>query len=234
MPLPPDDRIDTDDQHDHPLTPSDVDTDVAFADSVTEELPGVPFAIEVGFHTTTVERIDLERDDDETITDWIRDAVDQALVEADVDAPACDEPLEGRPADYEPERDMPDGEIIERAAFLGHGPLQIEIEFPAGVLAAMLSVRGNSTVGEWIRDAVRLRFVAIDTEIEHRPTVTVDVPAEVVQRARLRAQHRVARNPDESREDALREVLLEYVTVEPEYVVEAGEIIASLADDASA
>jgi hypothetical protein len=226
-----DDTDDSTEPDDEP--PASIDTNVdAFREKIEHPAAGEPFAIDVAFRAGRLRRVDLEREESESFTDWIRDAVDErrACVEHG-DVPKGDEPPRSWPVDYTPEHDTPDEELIAAVSPAAPGDwIPVTVEVPAGVLDAVERNRGErQPVADWIRGAVVLRFSAINREVEIQPPVRVDVPPAVAQRARLWAEHKVARTPGENYHDALRDALLGLVQPQTEYLVD-GEPIASFAN----
>jgi len=213
--------------------PASIDTDVdAFREKVEHPAAGEPFAINVAFRAVTLRRVDLERGEGESFTDWIRDAVDERLAcVKHHDVPKGDGPPRSRSVDYIPEHDTPDEQLIAAVSPADSGDwIPVTVEFPAGVLNAVARNRGErQPVADWIRGAVTIRFLGVDRELEIQPPVRVDVPSAVAQRARLWAEYKVARDPDENYHDALRDALLGFVQEQTEYIVD-GEPIASFAN----
>jgi len=227
-----DDTDDSTEPTDEP--PAAIDTDVdAFREKVARAAAGEPFAIDVAFRAVTLRRVDLERDDTEPFAEWIRDAVDERLAYiGHEDVPKGNEPPRSRPAGYTPDDDTPDEKLIAVVSPADPGDwIPVTIEFPAGVLDAVAQARDEqqSIVG-WIRGAVLVRFLKENREVEIQPTVRVDVPPAVAQRARLWAEYQVAEDPEENYQDALRDALLDLVQPQTEYLVD-GEPIASFAGE---
>lgn len=213
-----------------PRPPASIDTDIcSFSQKVERAAPGEPFMIDVALRAVTVRRIDLEREDGETFCEWIRTAVDGRLeLTKHGDVSKGDEPPRSRPADYTPTYDTPDEEIIAETSKADLDEwLSITVEFPAGVLTALLEdCREQGDVGEWIRSATRIYLSQLEREHVLRPTVSVDVPAEIAQRARLRAEYGAIHNESKDYQAALIDALFQLVEPQTEFTVD-GTVLVS-------
>jgi len=213
----------TDDSTD-PEKPADLDAELDI-EKVERATPGEPFFLDVDFYAVTLQRIDLERGN-ETLAAWIRDAL-QGIV-----APDADGDYVGRPADYTPTHDSPDGELIERVSAADPGDcLAVRVEFPAAILVAAWESGLADPLAEGIRRVASVRLAKIERRERLQPTVTVEVPPEIATRARLKAEYALVRKPDKNYHNALRDALLGLVEPQTEYVVEGGNVIASFDDD---
>lgn len=203
-----------------------------FESAIANASHGEPFAVDIALRAIVLRRVDFERELGESFADWIRSAVDQRL--ASITDGAVD-PFEGvergRPSDYTATHDMPDDDVVAAVEEANAGDwVGVTVEFPAGVLLAVADeCDDDEEIVDWIRRAVEWRFNAIDNDIELTPAVRVDVPDEIAQRARLKADHLAIEKPDTTYQEELRDALLEYVQAQAEYVV-SGEVIASFAD----
>lgn len=216
-------NTDTDDSTD-PENPADLDAEPDI-EKVERATPGEPFIVDVGFYAVTLQRIDLERGD-ETLAAWIRDAL-QGVV-----APDADGDYVGRPADYTPAHDSPDGELTERVSAADPGDcLAVRVELPAAVLVAAWESGLADPLAEGIRRTVTVRLSKIERRGRLQPSVTVEVPPKIATRARLKAEYTLVRKPDETYHNALRDALLGLVDPQTEYVVESGDVIASFDTD---
>ena len=214
--------------------PASIDTDVdAFHEKLRVAGAGEPFAIDIAIRAVTLRRVDLERAESESFGDWIRGAVDEKLSHVGItDIPKGDEPPRTRPKGYTPDDDMPEEQLIAAVSQADPGDwIPVTVELPAGVLNTVARNCGeHQPVADWIRSAVQMRFAAANQEARIQPTVRVDVPPAVAQRARLWAEYQVVKSPDGDYHDALLDALLALVEPQTEYLVD-GEPIASFADD---
>lgn len=214
--------------------PASIDTDVdAFREKLRLAGAGEPFAIDVAFRAVTLRRVHLECAGSESIAGWIRGAVNEKFDHlGHLDVSRGDEPPRTRPEGYTPDDDSPDALLVGAVSRADPGEwIRVTIEFPAGVLEGILEDCGEGqSVANWIRGAVLVRFAVADREARIQPTVRVDVPPAVAQRARLWAEYRLVRDPEADYDNALRDALLQLVEPQAEYVVD-GEQIASFADE---
>ena len=212
-----------------------IDTDTEpLLEKVGTAHPGESFAIDVAFRAVNLERVDLERDDGETFADWIRGAVDYrlAFVEYLDDYGGLEDCPNSRPEGYTPGHGTDDEQVVAAVSRADADDwIGVTVELSARTIDAIGRNAGDGvTVVDWIRGAVRVRFSSIDDELEIQPTVRVDVPPAIAERAQLRAQYALAaRDRADDYHDALRDALLELVQPQTEYLVD-GEPIASFAN----
>lgn len=211
-----------------------------------------PVTITAAFRAVTLERVDLERDPGEPFADWIRQAVTQRLEIVDREPVAHDSRPAQQPARGTSLGDAsPDERLVEviGAAEAPGAWLPVDVELAAGDLEAIMQHAADQgstpdagfyggdfaedledalderAVAEWIRTAVSTRFAAIDEAVELTPTLEIDVPAPIAERARLNAERWSARGVKSSPQGALYDELLELIDPWFEYRVD-GEPIA--------
>lgn len=220
------------DESEEMAPPASIDTDVrSFARKVERAAPGEPFMIDVALRAVTVRRIGLEREKDETFCEWIRMAVDERLELTERDVSKGDEPPRSRPPDHTPTYDTPDGEIIAETSEADLDEwVSIIVEFPAGVLTALLQDCGErGDVGEWIRSAIRIRISQLVREHMVRPVVSVEIPPKIAQRARLRAKYGTIRDESKDYQAQLLDALFQLVEPQTKFTI-GGDVIASFED----
>ena len=214
--------------------PASIDTDVdAFREKLRVAGAGEPFAIDVAFRAVTLRRVDLERGESESVADWIRGAVDEKFSYLGiVDVPKGDEPPRTRPEGYTPDGDTPDEQLVDAVSKADPGEwIRVAVEFPAGVLEALvMDCDKEQSVANWVRGSVLMRFAVADREARIQPTVPVDIPPAVAQRARLWAEYQCVRDPEADYDNALRDALLQLVEPEPEYLIGGEPPIVSFDD----
>lgn len=214
---------------DDTAAPESIDTTGrGFRQRIQAASDGKPFAPVIGFRAVTLRRITLEADrDEQSIADWIRDAVDLRLEHNQPNEIPEGDVLPGsRPQGYTPMNDTTDFELIEPVSSADPGDwFGARVEFPAGVLKAVLdNCDDGQTIADWVRSAVVLRFSLLDRELELKPGIEIEVPDEIVSRARFKAERLVAlRGGDYDAE--LRNALHNLVNPQPVYTVD-GDVIA--------
>lgn len=213
--------------------PASIDTDVhSFAREIEGAAPDEPFMIDVALRGVTLRRIDLEREEGETFGDWIATAVDERVLLAGHDELSTgNEPHRSGPPDDTPAITTPDAEIIDEISDIDFDEwVKITVELPADVLIALFQLAGERlSVCECIRSAISTRLATIEREHVYTPTMRVDVPPGVAQRARLHAEFVMIRAKNGDYQATFLGALRQLVEPQIEYAVN-GEIIASFAE----
>lgn len=215
-------------------TPGSIDTpDSKLRERIRDAAADEPLAPEIGFRAITLQRVILEADNGEqSIADWIRDAVDMRLGYRQHDELTDIDALPGS----RPERDNPVNDSMDFE--LGKLPssahpddwFRTRVEFPASVLKVVVNkCDDGQTVANWVRSAVVLRFSLIDSKIELKPGVEIEVTDEILARARFKAERKVIlRGGDYDHE--LRDALHKLVNPQAIYTRD-GDVIARVDGD---
>jgi hypothetical protein len=210
-----------DDSHTTARINSEMPTDLNSEFDSKRASPGEPFPVKVAFSVPRLKRINLECGD-EMLTAWIRDAVRGVMGVSEEDVSTA------RPADYIPVHDTDPDDLAKALEVADPDDIIIfTVEFAGATLAALADADLGETMEERVREAVTLQLVMIERNIQHRPEITVEVPQEIAERARLKAQYWTGRHDDKSERVALLDALIELVELQTTYVDENGDVIAS-------
>lgn len=210
-------------------TPGPTDTpDSELRERIRDAAASEPLAPEIGFRAITLQRVILEADNGEqSIADWIRDAVDMRLGYRQHDEFIDIDTLPGsRPKRDNPVNESMDFELVELPSTAHPGDwFSTRVEFPAGILKVVVEkCDDGQTVANWVRSAVVLRFSLIDSKIELKPGVEIEVPDEILARARFKAKRKVIlRGGDYDHE--LRDALHKLVNPQAIYTRDGEEIV---------
>lgn len=209
--------------------PESIDTDIAVSLHEIEQTDDVPLVVDVALRAVTIRRVDLERNPDESLADWIRRAVQSEL-----------EDIVGRGAfsftggieEYcaldGSQHESSEGDIVAAVSSADSGDwIGVPVAFPTTGLELIERVTvDDQTVCDWIRTALSGRFTKIDSDLdrEYTPVIEVEVPEEIAFRASLNAEYSaVVKGYDY--DDALLDALNDIAAPLPVYTV-GGNAIA--------